>query len=189
MDVRTICLGLLADKPLSGYEIRKLLSDSFRHFFLAGFGSIYPALAELSAAGLVTVVAVEQDRRPDKKVYAITEGGRIELRRTLLASEPRHKVRSEFLALLYFAHLLPPYRVSQIVDRMIQEWEHVLEDDLKAVETRCTSEGPDALTPGMRFALGFGQTMLSTALDYARQHKGELLRGLGDEAALTRAAE
>ena len=75
MDVKTLCLGVLAERPMTGYEIKKLFDRGFRHFFVAGYGSIYPALAELAQAGLVTVESVDQERRPDKKVYRITAVG------------------------------------------------------------------------------------------------------------------
>ena len=74
MDVKTLCLGVLAERPMTGYEIKKLFDRAFRHFFAAGYGSIYPALAELALAGLVTVESVDQERRPDKKIYRITRG-------------------------------------------------------------------------------------------------------------------
>ena len=64
MDVKTLCLGVLAERPMTGYEIKKLFDRGFRHFFVAGYGSIYPALAELAQAGLVTVESVDQERRP-----------------------------------------------------------------------------------------------------------------------------
>ncbi|HEX8374825.1 MAG TPA: PadR family transcriptional regulator, partial [Geminicoccaceae bacterium] len=129
MDVKTLCLGVLTERPMSGYEIRKRFEEAFQHFFLAGFGSIYPALADLAADGLVTVESVEQEKRPDKKVYRITERGRRALIGDLMAAEPRHKIRSEFLALVYFAHLLPPARVEDVIDAMIREWETCLERD------------------------------------------------------------
>ena len=49
----------------------------------------------------------------------------------LAAAEPRHKVRSEFLALLYFAHLLPPERMAVVLDGMLRaSWAQVLAEDL-----------------------------------------------------------
>lgn len=176
MDVKTLCLGVLTERPMTGYEIKKLFERGFRHFFLAGFGSIYPALAELAAAGLVTVESVEQDKRPDKKVYRVTEAGRRALLADLMAAEPRHKVRSEFLVLLHFAHLLPPARVAAVIDAMAGEWERILAEDL--VDAGRQLEGRADPAPGVRFALGFGHVMLSTALGYVRAHKPELMREL-----------
>ena len=174
MDVRTLCLGVLADRPMTGYEIKKLFDRGFRHFFVAGYGSIYPALAELAAAGLVTVESIDQERRPDKKVYRITPEGRERLTAELAATAPRHKVRSEFLALLYFAHLLPPSRLAEVLDGMLRQWEQVLAEDLGGA---C-----DGLTPGQRFARSYGQTVLSAAHAYVRDHAPALLAELERQA-------
>ena len=75
MDVKTLCLGVLTEGDKTGYEIKQRFEEAFSHFFGAGFGSIYPALAELSRQGLVTCQSVEQDKRPDKKVYSLTAAG------------------------------------------------------------------------------------------------------------------
>ena len=75
MDVKTLCLGVLTEGDKTGYEIKRCFEEAFSHFFGAGFGSIYPALAELSRQGLVTCRSVEQDKRPDKKVYSLTAAG------------------------------------------------------------------------------------------------------------------
>lgn len=187
MDVKTLCLGVLTERPMTGYEIKKLFETGFRHFFLAGFGSIYPALAELAGQGLVTVENVEQEKRPDKKVYRITEAGRRALISELMATAPRHKVRSEFLALIYFSHLLPPEQVEAVIQTMIKDWENILRDDLAAVERELGTETGHDATPGVRFALGFGRTMLSTALAYVKRQKPQLVRELEERAAATNA--
>ena len=182
MDVKTLCLGVLTERPMSGYEIRKHFEEAFQHFFLAGFGSIYPALADLATDGLVTVESVEQEKRPDKKVYRITERGRRALIGDLMAAEPRHKIRSEFLALVYFSHLLPPARVEDVIDTMIREWETCLERDLAAVERRGETGTGGELTPGMRFGLGYGRVVLTAALAYAKRQKPQLLREIAQTA-------
>ena len=185
MDVKTLCLGALAERAMTGYEIKKLFERAFRHFFLAGFGSIYPALAELAREGLVTVETVEQDKRPDKKVYRITPEGQRQLARELAATEPRHKVRSEFLALLYFAHLLPPERLPAVLDAMLGHWERTLGEDLATA----AHDGAQAMTPGQRFALGFGQTILTAAIGYVSAHRRALLAEAEAIPPAARAAE
>ncbi len=170
MDVKTLCLGVIAERPMTGYEIKKLFDRAFRHFFAAGYGSIYPALAELAQAGLLSVASVDQERRPDKKVYRITADGRAQLTADLAAAEPRHKVRSEFLALLYFAHLLPPGRIAVVLEGMLRAWSEVLREELA-----CDEAG---LTPGQRFARGYGRTVLSAAHAYVRDQMPTLLHEL-----------
>ena len=61
MNVRTLCLGILSVGEASGYEIKKEIEEGlFSHFIDASFGSIYPALTQLNAEGLVTLRAEEQ---------------------------------------------------------------------------------------------------------------------------------
>lgn len=177
MDIKTLCLGVLSAGPHSGYEIKKTIERQFRHFFRASIGSIYPALADLERLDLLRCEEVVQDGRPDKKVYSITETGRRTLADRLAAENPRHTVRSEFLVLLYFAHLLEPKKLEQVIDLMTAEFERIRWQDLEAYERDDTN-----LTPGQKFALGYGRTMLSTALDYLKQEKAALLRDSGVKA-------
>jgi DNA-binding PadR family transcriptional regulator len=179
MDVKTLCLGVLTERAMSGYEIKKEFESAFRHFFAAGYGSIYPALAELSRQGLVSVTEVEQSKRPDKKIYRITEAGLDALADDLVATPPRHKVRSEFLALMYFAHLLPPEKTKASIDAMIAQWEQVLHEDLAAFE-RDHAGDRNALEPGMDFALGFGRTVLTAAIAYVRRQQPALERRIAE---------
>ena len=88
MDVKTLCLGVLTEGDKTGYEIKRCFENGFSHFFGAGFGSIYPALAELSRQGLVTCRSVEQDKRPDKKVYSLTACGHRLLLDQLMTTRP-----------------------------------------------------------------------------------------------------
>ena len=49
-------LGLLKEQALHGYELRKRLGEAFGPFSGASYGSLYPALKRLEAAGAVTAV-------------------------------------------------------------------------------------------------------------------------------------
>ena len=174
MDVKTLCLGVLTEGDKTGYEIKRCFEDAFSHFFVAGFGSIYPALAELSRRGLVSCRSVEQEGRPDKKVYSITPEGERVLVDELMRTPPRHKVRSEFLVLMYFAHLVPPSRLAAIIDQMIARWEPTL-----AEIERCMTADDVQTMPGRRFAAGYGRAVISAALAYLRAHKTDLVCDAG----------
>ncbi|MEO1017432.1 MAG: PadR family transcriptional regulator [Pseudomonadota bacterium] len=176
MDVKTLCLGVLSEQPRTGYEIKKQFELGFRHFFIAGFGSIYPALAQLASDGLVSVTSVEQSNRPDKKIYQITEAGQEALRAELIATAPRHRIRSEFLVLMYFAHLMPADKVGSAIDGMIEQWETLLLDEIEEFEDEHSCGDPSTMTPGQRFACGYGRTVLTAALAYVKRQKPQLLR-------------
>lgn len=173
MDVKTLCLGALTTGEKTGYEIKRCFEGAFSHFFTAGFGSIYPALDELTRRGLVTCTVVEQDRRPDKKVYRLTEAGHRALVEELAGTAPRHKVRSEFLVLMYFAHLLPPERLSWVIDHMVEHWDGLLQE-IEAAGGTCPATGERS--PGVRFTVGYGRAVLGAAREYVLSQKPALLR-------------
>lgn len=184
MDVKTLCLGVLTERDLTGYEIKQHFEEAFSHFFVAGYGSIYPALADLTRRGLVSCTSVLQEKRPDKKVYSLTSAGRDVLIEELMTTPPRHKVRSEFLVLMVFAHLLPPAKVAEIADAMIAQW-----DGLLASIDDCTGDEEGCLSPGMRFAAGYGQAVIGAARQYVRENKDGLIDTISEEAASNEAAD
>lgn len=169
MDTRTLCLGALTEGDASGYEIRKLLLDRFGHFLDVSFGSIYPALAALLKDGLVDCEEVTQRGRPDKKLYRITDAGREAFVAALLQSPGRHKVRSEFLALLCFAHFLPPEQVQWVLKERQSEFEDAMHEAQRWL-AECGHETP----AGMRFAAGFRRAVMRAACAYIREHGAEL---------------
>ena len=127
-------LGLLKEQELHGYELKKRLSETLGFASGVSFGSLYPALARLEAAGAVKAVdaigstaapvpltgslggelAVFRARKPGargsrgKKVYGITERGEA-LFEELLATETQSSDDERVFNLrLAFARYLPP---------------------------------------------------------------------------------
>jgi DNA-binding PadR family transcriptional regulator len=184
MDVKTLCLGALTERDLTGYEIKQHFEEAYSHFFVAGYSSIYPALADLTRRGLVRCTSVTQEKRPDKKVYSLTKEGREALVAELMATPPRHKVRSEFLALMVFAHLLPPEKVSETADDMVAQWDQLLE----AID-QCMEEDECCFSPGMRFAIGYGKTVIGAARSYVDENKDKLIATIQKETASEEAAD
>jgi DNA-binding PadR family transcriptional regulator len=71
------------------------------------YGQVYTTLERLSRDGLVAHEVVSQAERPDKKVYALTEGGRKLLKEWLASpSPPDLDVRNEtFLKIVLARHV------------------------------------------------------------------------------------
>lgn len=170
MDVKTVCLGMLTDGRASGYDLKKQFESSFGHFFAAGYGSIYPALSTLAKEGLVECEEIAQDGRPDRKVYAITDKGREQLLAALDNPAPTHKIRSEFLATMCFAHLMSAAQIETVLDSRVAEIDHYLNmfDDF---ENSCMDDWP----PGMRFVCGCGKTVMQAMKKYIEENRDELL--------------
>lgn len=165
MDTRTICLGVLSQGEATGYEIKKCVEEEFGFFLEVSHSAIYPALAELRREGLLDCREVRQEGRPDKKVYRLTETGEEALVAGLAQSPGRHRVRSEFIALLLFAEYLPPGRVAALLDARLDEFER-----LARFAEGCRSD--DTCTgAGSRFAAGLGDCMMRAGIEYIRGNR------------------
>jgi len=166
MDVKTVCLGMLSDGPASGYDLKKQFESTFSHFFAAGYGSIYPALSSLAEQGLVSCEEIPQEGRPDRKVYAITEHGCEYLRGALKNTSPCHKIRSEFLATMCFAHLMQPEDIEAVLDNRLVDIESY-QAMFRQLEDECMCDWPE----GQKFVLGFGKAVASAMAQYISENR------------------
>lgn len=177
MDVRTICLGILTRGDATGYEIKKLFEDGRFHYFVeASYGSIYPALSRLTEEGLVSVRAEVQAKRPERKVYTITDKGRAAFAEALAETLPSDRYRSPFLFATMFCDLLPGERVDAMVDAYIAS----AEAKLSQLKGDC---GNTSSNPGEAFVCAFGRTMYTTMIDFLRANRGSLKAGAVKAAA------
>ena len=176
MDVKDLCLGALTYGDATGYDIKKFFESSLSHCFLAGYGSIYPALAELTEEKLVTARTVPGQGGPSRKVYHLTAAGKKAFLAKLGKTDPQHKVKSEFLVLMHFAHLLPTAQLDAILDKRLAEIERQL-DLIRALERDGAVGGASA--SGARFVRGFGKAVMTAAGDYIRTHRHGLRKGNG----------
>ncbi|TMK89494.1 MAG: PadR family transcriptional regulator [Actinobacteria bacterium] len=125
-------LGLLKEQELHGYELKKRLSAAFGPLSSVSFGSLYPALARLEAAGALKAVealeastipmtgsmtgeaaAFRARREPKrggraKKVYGITERGEKLFEELLEAESSSGDDDRAFNLKLAFCRYLPP---------------------------------------------------------------------------------
>jgi len=87
-------LGLLREAPLHGYELRKRLNTVLGNFHALSYGSLYPALRDLQATGLIAEDAPsEPDQRPltgrrGKVIYKLTAEGKERLQDLLSEAGP-----------------------------------------------------------------------------------------------------
>ncbi len=81
--LRFALLGLFMQKPSSGYDLRKVFSQTPMMRFSDSPGSIYPAVRRLHVAGWVADVSTPRATGRRKRVFAITPAGRREMKRWL----------------------------------------------------------------------------------------------------------
>ncbi len=177
MNVRTLCLGILSLRDATGYEIKKMVEEGvFSHFIDASFGSIYPALAQMLKEGLVSVRTETQPGRPERKVYSITERGRAALHEAVNTDPAPDKFKSEFLFQMLFMDRIDPAHLAVIYDAYIEEQE----EELRRLEA-CACDLPDHA--GARFVNDFGRVMLTTAIEFLKSRRPEMLRAFADLSA------
>ena len=105
MSLKHGLLGLLTLRKSSGYDLSKLFQESLSYFWVANQSQIYRELDKMEEIGWVVSSKVEQDARPNKRVYGITKEGNRELIRWLKEenAEDLAVARNPLLMKLFFS--------------------------------------------------------------------------------------
>ncbi len=171
VDIKTVCLGILGFGEATGYDIKQRFERTYRHFFAAGYGSIYPALAALAESGFVTY---REERGPGarpRKIYSLTDAGRVELRIRLAACPPRHRVHSDFILLMFMAEMMSPERVDAAITERLNEIHCYLEHLSK----------PRAKRAGAEFTRGLGIAVLEATAHYLKTNRMQFIKTLREQ--------
>jgi DNA-binding PadR family transcriptional regulator len=116
MSVRHAVLGLLAQRPRHGYELRAALEALVggEETWDVKPAQIYTTLARLEHGGFVAEDGVEQDAGPEKRIYAITPAGHQTLVEWFTCGIEREHQRDEFFLKLMIglaSGVADPYRL------------------------------------------------------------------------------
>ena len=127
---RGALLGLIARRPMSGYDLTKAFDKTIGHVWSAKHSQIYPELAAMLADGLVKVRPAGTRGR---KEYSLTPKGRSALKRWLTEAPPQPALgRNEALLRVFFLGYLPVADAQAFLrserDRHIAQLELFLED-------------------------------------------------------------
>jgi len=126
-------LGILSLGPMSGYDIKKMFQKSVAKFWNESYGQIYPILNRLVAQGLATRSVEKQEGRPNRHVYALTDKGREELQRWLIAPVEPQIGRIEIALKLFFGQQVSVLDNIRQVEHF-REIQHRELEELKALE-------------------------------------------------------
>lgn len=109
-------LGLLNHQPMSGYDIKERVDHALSMFWNSGFGQIYPTLASLTEDGNIQLFKRESKAGPDRKVYKITDQGKVMLKKWLATPTEKEEVRYEMLLKLFFSSAIDPMDVIRNIE-------------------------------------------------------------------------
>ncbi|MEU4427501.1 PadR family transcriptional regulator [Actinoplanes sp. NPDC024001] len=79
MALRNALLAALIDRESSGYDLAKRFSASVANFWTATPQQLYRELEKMESDGLLSARIVKQDKRPDKRLFSVTDSGRAAL--------------------------------------------------------------------------------------------------------------
>jgi len=113
-------LGFLDYRPMSGYDLKKYFDQSVAHFWSATQSHIYKALENLEQDGMVESQVIQQDGKPNRKQYKITEAGRTELRRWVSTPLPVEAKREAWLIQVFFAHNITNAEIASLFENRIE---------------------------------------------------------------------
>jgi len=68
-------LGLLKDRTMHGYELKKELGATLGQFWQVSYGSLYPTIRRLEVEGAVERIFPKADVVRRKNIYRITAKG------------------------------------------------------------------------------------------------------------------
>ena len=158
---RYFILGLLAQEPMSGYDIRRFLKSLDWLLGNPSFGSIYPALHALLEDGLVTVEVVSRPDKPPRKIYAITETGKQALQDWVAKPAATNSSLKAFVMQMI---LVGDFSQVGIISHLRQRREMVAANHL-ALEQTIQGMGKRA-SLGQRLALEYGLATAGAELDW-----------------------
>lgn len=76
MSLRDAVLTALLEREYSGYDLAKEFDASVANFWMATPQQLYRELDRLAEQGLIQARVVHQERRPNKRMFSLTDAGR-----------------------------------------------------------------------------------------------------------------
>jgi DNA-binding PadR family transcriptional regulator len=117
MSLKYAALAALLEGEASGYELSKVFDVSLANFWPATPQQLYRELERLVQDGLIEARVVQQERRPNKRMFTLTEAGRHDLR--AFAAEPPRRptaLRDELLIKIQAMDGVEPEATRELIE-------------------------------------------------------------------------
>ncbi len=104
MSLSYALLGLLRGSPINGYAIKALFDEAINFVWQAELSQIYRELESLEKKGLLCSTIEPQRDRPSKRLYQVTEAGRLAFEKwaTTIPDSFATPKRDEFSLRIFF---------------------------------------------------------------------------------------
>ena len=163
-----VILGMIALGNQTGYDIKRVVDKSTRHFWSASYGQIYPELRRLEEQGLVQGQSEPTGGRA-RTVYSLTPAGRAALGDWLEPErDPTFDVRDEGMLRLFFSDFgTPEQRVANL--RAMRDAHRGTVEQLEALHAHAAD-----MHTGPRLTLELGLGLHRWMTDWCEQAERQL---------------
>ncbi|MBE3143504.1 MAG: PadR family transcriptional regulator [Planctomycetes bacterium] len=108
-------------QPLSGYDLKKMFDESVALYWSGNNNEIYRTLVNLHKEGLVSREVLPQENLPARKIYSITEKGRSEMKKWVLATTDQPQVKHTLLIQLAWTDQLSAAELDELLAKYEDE--------------------------------------------------------------------
>jgi DNA-binding PadR family transcriptional regulator len=163
MPLEHAILAFIEYQPMSGYDLKKFFDVSVAHFWSTTQSHIYKSLEGLENKGWAEAHTIQQDGKPNRKEYQITDEGRAELRRWMTTPLPMDPVRDATLIQIFFSHFSSNEEIAALIEARMQE----IRDHLHTLRTSAqTAINENAQQIGIERARQLWQITLDYGIAY-----------------------
>lgn len=168
MPLEHAILAFIEFQPMSGYDLKKFFDVSVAHFWTTTQSHIYKSLERLEKKGWAEVKVIQQDGKPNRKEFHITDEGRDELRLWLVTPLPLTPVRDDWLIQIFFSHFSTNDEIAALLEARMENIRSVLKALHKNAQAAIEE---NAQRIGVERARELWQITLDYGVDY---YKSEL---------------
>jgi len=116
MSINFVILGYLSWKPMTGYDLKRIIADSETLPWSANNNQIYRGLVQLHEKNWVTRRIESQVGAPDRHVYTINEDGRHALKEWVRGKPDLPQSKKAFLHQLMWGDALDGEELDDLLD-------------------------------------------------------------------------
>jgi len=167
-DLSLAILGLLAGRPMSGYDLRKVFRTTAMTAFSASPGAIYPALRRLEQDGLIEGTVEGRNTLRPRRVFCLAQRGKTalvgSLQRPVTRDDVVHGMDGLLLRFSFMSGLVGAGQIAAFLRALAEETDGYL----KVLEGELRESGPGLPFSG-RAALAQGVESYRTTARWARR--------------------
>lgn len=146
-------LGLLAEwGPMSGYDIKRWFDRGLGQIWSASHSQVYTELRRLTEFGWARMEREEQEQRPDRKVYTVTQEGIDALAAWQRRPSAPIQIRDELLLKLALGRFAPPGALVANLRQMLAYHERRLAEVRAEARDHTARAGESGAEPGKHTA-------------------------------------